>query len=421
MSEQRPPEVEAAFKELGLPLETPAEDLRRAYLRVVKVRKPETDPEGFRKAREAFDLLSGWFQFLANRAAQASEAIPPAEAANAEQVEAPPAVPVAEALLRPWDSLRPLLEARDARGARAKIRELLAADVAPPTLMPVFFLLLDLQRAEPGAEGRATLREFIAFVQRARAELAFAQNHELWLLVKEVATLPDQTPPEIERAIVEGIVAGSLDPTFKEIEAFTRANPEVSDGLILPLSSNSPLLHQLLTPVLNIELIKRRDGGVVSEESSARFVEVPPSTGRGWTSGMPVGLIVVLLLTVGKFLAREASEPSSPQPSPSYNYNDPSGWQPKPKPAANDPFTVPASLTPSPLSALDELCRLSPDDCARAKAARLKLVQGDCAGARFEYFALVRSPNINGGVVVARAIRETIKSLEPGLGPCHLP
>lgn len=418
MSEQRPPEVEAAFKELGLALDTPAEDLRRAYLRVVKVRKPETDPEGFRKAREAFDLLSGWFHFLANRAAQATEAPSAEAAANSEQVDTPPA-PVADAPSSPWDALRPLVEARDARGVRAKIRELLAADVAPPTLMPVFFLLLDLQRAEPGAEGRAALREFIAFVQRARAELAFAQNHELWLLVKEVATLPDETPPEIERAIVEGIASGSLEPTFKQIEAFTRANPDVSDGLILPLSSKSPLLHQLLTPVLNIELIKRRDGGVVSDESSARFIEPPPPSGRGWGSGMPVGLFVVLLMTVGKFLARESHEPSVPKPASSYTYDNPSGWQPKPK--APEFFPVASSLSPTPASSLDLLCKVSPDDCASAKSARLKLVTGDCAGARAEYRALVTSPTLQSGTAAAEAIRQTIKSLEPGLGPCHLP
>jgi hypothetical protein len=419
MSEQRPPEVDAAFKELGLGVDTPAEDLRRAYLRVVKVRKPETDPEGFRKAREAFDLLTGWFQFLASRAAQnptQAEKVPEVEAANAEQVEVQPPPDA-----RSWDSLRPLIEARSASAVRARIRELLAADIAPPGLMPVFFLLLDLQRAQPGADGRATLRAFIDWVSRARAELAFAQNHELWLLVKEVANLPDETPPEIERAIVDGIAANSLEPTFKEIEAFTRANPEISDGLILPLSSKSPLLHQLLTPVLNIELIKQRDGGVVSQESSSALFNPPPTPSRGWGSGAPVGLLVVVLVTIGKFLARETNAPpnylSMPKEKSSL-YGDAPGWQPKKAPEF---FPVSSSLAPTPASSLEMLCKVSPTDCTSAKAARLKLVTGDCAGARADYRALVTSPTLQSGTAAAEALRQTIKSLEPGLGPCHLP
>lgn len=414
---ERPPEVDAAFAELGLSVDTRAEELRRAYLRVVKVRKPETDPEGFRKAREAFDLLTGWFQFLASRAAQAASPTSEPEPAG---VEAPPSPPPAEQPLHPWDSLRPLLEARDAAGARARIRELLAADVTPPALMPVFFLLLDLQRSEPGADGRATLRAFVTWVERARVELAFAQHHELWLMVKEVANLPDETPPEIERAIVEGVLAGSLEPTFKNIEAYTREHPEISDGLILPLSSKSPLLHQLLTPVLNIELIKQRDAGEFSPHPTA-LVDEPPSPRRGWLDGMPVGMLVFALLGLAKFCAREVNEPSKylamPEERSSFSKLERSITA---LPEA-DPRFAPGPLTPSTGSPLDELCRRAPADCATAKAARRMLATGDCVGARAEYRALVLSPALAPGSPAADALRKTIQSLEPGVALCQLP
>jgi hypothetical protein len=48
-----------ALAELSLEADSPHDDasIRRAYLKGVKVRKPETDPEGFRRLREAYDLL----------------------------------------------------------------------------------------------------------------------------------------------------------------------------------------------------------------------------------------------------------------------------------------------------------------------------------------------------------------------------
>jgi curved DNA-binding protein CbpA len=49
--------VDEALREIGVAPGSNQEEIRRAYLRLVKVRKPETDPEGFRRLREAFELL----------------------------------------------------------------------------------------------------------------------------------------------------------------------------------------------------------------------------------------------------------------------------------------------------------------------------------------------------------------------------
>lgn len=46
-----------ALREIGVAPGSSQEEIRRAYLRLVKTRKPETDPEGFRLLREAFELL----------------------------------------------------------------------------------------------------------------------------------------------------------------------------------------------------------------------------------------------------------------------------------------------------------------------------------------------------------------------------
>ena len=47
-----------ALRELGIDASATPEEARRAYLRGIKTRKPETDPEGFRRLREAYELLA---------------------------------------------------------------------------------------------------------------------------------------------------------------------------------------------------------------------------------------------------------------------------------------------------------------------------------------------------------------------------
>ena len=45
-----------AWKELGVDPGADAETVRRAYLRLIKTRKPESDPAGFQRAREAYEI-----------------------------------------------------------------------------------------------------------------------------------------------------------------------------------------------------------------------------------------------------------------------------------------------------------------------------------------------------------------------------
>ena len=48
-----------AIYELGIEPSATPDEARRAYLRGIKTRKPETDPEGFRRLREAYELVAG--------------------------------------------------------------------------------------------------------------------------------------------------------------------------------------------------------------------------------------------------------------------------------------------------------------------------------------------------------------------------
>jgi hypothetical protein len=51
--------LDEARQELGIDASATSDEARRAYLRGIKIRKPETDPEGFRRLREAYELVSG--------------------------------------------------------------------------------------------------------------------------------------------------------------------------------------------------------------------------------------------------------------------------------------------------------------------------------------------------------------------------
>jgi hypothetical protein len=86
-----------ALAELGLAPAGPHDQatIRRAYLKGVKVRKPETDPEGFRRLREAYELLRVFGPGLAYPAP--TSAPDTAHAPDSPRSPATPADPAADA------------------------------------------------------------------------------------------------------------------------------------------------------------------------------------------------------------------------------------------------------------------------------------------------------------------------------------
>jgi hypothetical protein len=63
--------LDDAWRELGLEPGADAETVRRAYLRLIKTRKPEQDPVGFQRAREAYEIARAGGEFEALAAASA--------------------------------------------------------------------------------------------------------------------------------------------------------------------------------------------------------------------------------------------------------------------------------------------------------------------------------------------------------------
>jgi hypothetical protein len=76
--------LEEARGELGVAAEAAPEVVRRAYLRLLKTRKPEVDPQGFARLREAYDFLKAAQEGSEAPRTQAAPEVPTASPAPAD-------------------------------------------------------------------------------------------------------------------------------------------------------------------------------------------------------------------------------------------------------------------------------------------------------------------------------------------------
>jgi len=78
-----------AFAELGIDLDASPDQARRAYLRLLKTRKPEVDPQGFMRLREAYDLAKRHVEMHATLRRIMEGGADPAEAPPIRPARAP--------------------------------------------------------------------------------------------------------------------------------------------------------------------------------------------------------------------------------------------------------------------------------------------------------------------------------------------
>ncbi len=108
-----------AWSELGVEPGADAETVRRAYLRLIKTRKPEADPDGFQRARLAYEIAraSGEIEGFAARSVQAGNpaaADPTPDAASAVDAEPRPSATDAafQGFLTAWNAVPPSADQR---------------------------------------------------------------------------------------------------------------------------------------------------------------------------------------------------------------------------------------------------------------------------------------------------------------------
>jgi tetratricopeptide (TPR) repeat protein len=136
--------LEDALQELGIDAAATPEEARRAYLRGIKIRKPETDPEGFRRIREAYEIVTGALS-------QPQMEPDPSPEEEEERAEVPPELAMLAARLKDLPAETHLEERLAA--LREAIRE------HPQSLGLRWWLIQELGRAGRREEVLEALRE----------------------------------------------------------------------------------------------------------------------------------------------------------------------------------------------------------------------------------------------------------------------
>jgi hypothetical protein len=297
--------LDEAFAELGLDPDAGSDGARRAYLRLLKTRKPETDPEGFMRLRAAYDLVKSNAAFFdafrarepevrvavaevvspvsevaspegevtsevsevaspeAEVVSEVSEVVSPeAEVASEEaevvSPEAEVASPEAEVDLGDVD----LLESLVARSAyeKAAVQALLIfaaashrLDQRDPPVLTCLQLMLGLHRISEPEKAREVSKAFKGWLAATGKESTQIRGHAavLWTLVRELDAMKKGLPDRVRTAIALAALAGDLDLARSDLISFQAkqgAAAQAAGGL---LRRKAPVIAAALANTLD--------------------------------------------------------------------------------------------------------------------------------------------------------------------------
>jgi hypothetical protein len=268
--------VDVAMDVLGLSGDPTPADVRRAYLRQVKAHPPERDPEGFRRVREAFELLQAGYvaplavasveQALAGREPAARAPVEAAEteaepAADADAgspsdpgvgtLQAPPAALLQPATHEQVELLKAAM-ANDnpAAAAEAMIwlyeRPLLeSAPVASPLLaLETVVALLQRGRSKPARALLEALDHFVALNPQPGG--LGPELGARWKLATELLAV-SQLDSRLARALAAGLREGDLSIAASAANA---AFDDYGRELERHMSEQAPTLWGQVAPLI---------------------------------------------------------------------------------------------------------------------------------------------------------------------------
>jgi len=194
----------------GTPLER--DQVRRHYMRKLRVHSPERDPEGFRRLRDAYELIQSLLGHVdaVQLVREEEESRPESDRPQPDPKQAvPPAPDVAESL----SALLAAIEREDFVAASS---------------------LLNLCK-EQIADARRELRQDVL----AR-----------WAFTRELIAVGRALPSPLVKAIARGIACGDFETVRPEVEAYRKAHWGLAQDANRFLARNAPSLHRELGRML---------------------------------------------------------------------------------------------------------------------------------------------------------------------------
>ena len=279
---------EQALAELGVPGHADADTVRRAYLRGLKTRKPEVDPEGFKRLREAFELISAGVGEDEEEPQVGAAAQDPPAPTDASQTEARDAqeeddedAPAAEVDL-----------------AEAYHRALVDLSPAPPPRLAVDQIFALLAERRPNA-ARRLASAFGTWVTATGEVTALGGVLGIrWRMARDLADLERYAPKKLIAAIAKGEREGNAMLGADEARRYRTARPDEARTLGRYMLRSTPLLAAYADA-----LVPPRRRPV----APARGGEVPK-----WTFGGGAGIAGVILWGLFSSAARTTMLPPEP-------------------------------------------------------------------------------------------------------------
>ena len=217
-----------AFAELGISRDATPEEARRAYLRLLKTRKPEVDAEGFRRLREAYEAVRTFLELRARgRRVPAAQAPAPVEVVSVEAPASPAVAPSPRParVVEPdpdGERLREISQLLDDDPAHrrqalvalaAHFREA-ARKLLVPVLSPHVTLTLLFEAHDRGwiAEAAALQAAFTTWLDATGNEVKImGPVAARWVMVRELGRLPAELSQAVRSAIARGGRTGEMD------------------------------------------------------------------------------------------------------------------------------------------------------------------------------------------------------------------
>lgn len=341
--------LDEALGELGLSEITDASEVRKAYLRLLKTRKPEVDPEGFMRLREAFELVNtmlrvGVFQALRSREAETAKdkEAPPLQV-NTEQPSTPSEGSASEPVvaLNPGPDPAPSADTQAEDGPPEPVHEQEAAsgpswsltldkpkeaaatlcsmlayakdgrEVPPQLPFLTIDVLLRLHLTGSLKTARSLLEAFEEWLLVTASETRFSPVMAIrWAMLRELWAVRHELPLEVRAPIARGIASGDFKATRVELARFRRQEPDTAERAALALRVHAQVLSPRVVSALDS----------VRSEPDAGPSPAPQRARAGASPWWMIFIAVQVLLGIGRCASQSSSAGygSSPPRSPAF-------------------------------------------------------------------------------------------------------